>query len=294
MLNIDDIQKRLKDFPEPTEVEMIRKEITDRYKDMEFVEKGHKYLLHNADGTVTEMTSVTNMCHKYEKEVDWDSIAKRKAIKDGVDVNALKRQWKEKNIISTSNGSLTHLFAEAYMWFFMGKPENMPHSIMKYQYEDGFLIPYGKKQEAVAKFYDDLYKVRNFYPVMPETCIYIKKDDNKYGIKYNIGGTFDALFAYKDKDGNYSLSIFDWKTNAALENDYNKRMHVTLLPPFDKEFVDQPKSIYTLQLSLYSLGLSQANYNVADRKLVHLKESGEYEKIRLQDVSALLANDLSK
>lgn len=294
MLNIDDIKRRLFYEPEPVEIKDIRENISSSFSNLEFIEDGHKYYLHNADGTISEMESVTNVCQRYEPYADWDMIAERKARRDKINVNTLKRSWKEKNILSTSNGTMTHLFAEAYMRFFMGDIDNMPESIRKYQYKDGFLIPYGKKQEAIVKFYEDLYKVCGFYPVMPETKIYINKDNNIFNIKYNIAGTFDALFAFKKSNDDYALSIFDWKTNASLENAYNIKRHNMLLPPFDKEFIEEPKSLYTLQLSLYSIGLMQLGYNVMGRKLVHLKGDGEYDKISVPDVTECLINDLSK
>lgn len=295
MLNIDDIRERISNFPVPSEIDEIRSNITERFKDLEFVEDGHKYYLHDKSGDVIEMSSVSSVCHKYETDVDWETILERKAIKDGIDPDVLRRQWREKNLVSTSNGTLTHLFAEAYMWFFMGKPEKMPDVIARNQYEDGYLIPYGKKQEAVAKFYDDLQSVPSFYPVMPETKVYIRKNDNKYGIRHDIAGTFDALFTFRKKSGKYVLSVFDWKTNMSIENEWNTKNNVTLLPPFDSnDFIDEPKSVYTIQLSLYSVGLSQLGYDIVDRKLIWLTDDGNYHKISVPDVSDKLIMDLSK
>lgn len=292
MLHISDIQSRLKNTPEPKEVAEIREHILSSFSNLEFIEEGHKYFIHNEDGTTTEMTSVSHICHMFEPYVDWDAKAESVALKEGVEVEVIKRKWKENNLQSTSNGTLTHLFAEAYMWFFMGKPEMMPEIIYKMQYEDGFLIPYGEKQKAIVSFYEDLYKVNNFFPVMPETQIYIKKDDNQYGINYNISGTFDALFAFKRNDQFY-LSIFDWKTNKSLYSEYNQKFNNTLLSPFDKpDFINQPKSLYSLQLNLYQLGLEQLNYNIADRKLIWLKEDGNYEKISVPDITNLIKKAL--
>ena len=177
------------------------------------------------------------------------------------------------------------------MYFFMGDIESMPHIIKEMQYEDGFLIPYGNKQKAVAKYYEDLYNVDNFYPVMPEAQIYIDADDNPYGIKTDISGTFDALFAFKDKEGKIKLSVRDWKTNKTLENSYNQEYGNTLLEPFNT-FINQPKSIYTIQLSLYQLGLEQLGYEISDRKLLWLTDDGDYYKIEVQDVKDKLIDSL--
>ena len=292
MLNITDIRAKWERTPIPDEVVAIRETIKSRFGNLEFIEDGHKYYLHKGDAK-KEMNSVSSVCHMFEPEVDWEDILTRKALRLGIDKEDLRRQWKETNITSTSNGTLTHLFAEAYMYFFMGKPELMPDVISRMQYEDGFLIPYGEKQRAVAKYYEDLYKVDNFYPVMPETQIYIDADDNPYGIKKDISGTFDALFAFKDKKNEFKLSCRDWKTNKSLENDYNILNNNMLLSPFDL-YIDQPKSVYTIQLSLYQLGIEQTGYKVVDRKLLWLTDDGDYHKIDVEDVRNKLVDNLSR
>lgn len=293
MLHISDIQKRLKKDPIPDEIYAIRDNIKNTFSNLEFIEDGHKYFLHKNDGTTKEMESVSSVCHMFEPEVDWDLVLSKKASKLGVDKDVLKRNWHENNIISTSNGSLSHLFAEAYMYFFMGEIESIPEVIKKMQYEDGYLIPYGNKQKAIAKYYEGLNMVQGFYPIMPEAKIYIDSDSNPYGIKKDISGTFDALFGYFGKDGKIKLSIRDWKTNKTLENDYNRGKNITLLEPFNDKFIDEPKSIYTIQLSLYQLGIQQLGFEICDRKLLWLTDDGEYHKIDVTDVSQLLINSLA-
>jgi len=294
MLNIDDIRKRIKNNPEPQEVKEIRENIISSFSDLEFIEDGHKYYLHK-NGKTKEMESVSSVCHMFEPYVDWEEILERKSLKLGIDKEVLRREWHENNICSTSNGSLTHLFAEAYMYFFMGDVESMPSIIKDMQYEDGFLIPYGEKQKAIAKYYEDLYSIDSFWPVMPEAKIYIDSDDNPYGIKKNISGTFDALFAFRNKKGELSLSVRDWKTNKSLYNDYNSNFGNTLLPPFDNnDFINQPLSIYTIQLSLYQLGVEQLGYSVSDRKLLWLTDDAEYHKINVQDVRDKLISTLNQ
>lgn len=289
MLHISDIEEKIKKNPEPTFVSKVRDNIKKSFSRLEFVEDGHKYYVHNEDGSTTELPSVSHICHQFQPEVDWDLIAKNKAKKLGIPTEALQRQWKENNIKSTSNGSKTHLFAEAYMYFFQGKPDLMPSVIKETQYQDGFLIPYGKKEEAVAKFYEDLYNLDTIYPVMAEAQIYTSKELG-LELSQNYSGTFDMLFAYKHK-GKWKLAIFDWKTNASLENTFNQSKLNMLLNPFGY-LVDEPKSIYTIQLSAYQLGIEQLGYEVIDRKLIWLKENGEYEKIPVEDVSKELKNAL--
>ncbi len=294
MLNIEDVYERIERNPEPKEIEEIRKHILSSFKELDFIEDGHKYFLNKDDGTKIEMNSVSSVCHRFEPLVDWDTIRDRKAKKLGISSEELKRQWREKNITSTSNGTLTHLFAESYMYFFMGQVDKIPSIIKDMQYEDGFLIPYGEKQMAVAKYYEDLNKVDNMWAVMPETKVYIESGNNPFGMNLNVSGTFDALFAFMDSKGKLKLSVRDWKTNASLLNSYNMSMGNTLLYPFDSgEFINQPKSMYTIQLSLYQLGLQQLGYEIGDRKLLWLTDSGEYFKIDVQDVTNILIDYFS-
>ena len=289
MLHISDIEERLKRCPEPDFVTKVRNNIKKTFSKLEFIEEGHKYYVHNDDGTKIELPSVSHVCHRFQPEVDWDVIAKNKAKKMGIPTESLQLQWKENNIKSTSNGTKTHLFGEAYMYFFQGKPELMPSIIKETQYQDGFLIPYGKKEEAVAKFYEDLFELDTIFQVMAEAQIYTSED---LGLKLstNYSGTFDMLFAYKHK-GKWKLAIFDWKTNASLENAFNQSKFNMLLSPFEY-LVDEPKSLYTLQLSAYQLGIEQLGYEVIDRKIVWLKEDGTYEKISVEDVSEDLKKTL--
>ena len=132
------------------------------------------------------------------------------------------------------------------------------------------------------KFYEDIIKVDNVYPVMAEAKIYTGLND-EYNFKQNYSGTFDMLFAYKMKDG-YKLAIYDFKTNASLINTYNMQNNITLLEPFD-DMIDQSLSNYTIQLSAYQIGLMQLGYEIIDRKIIWLKEDGTYEKIAVKDVT---------
>ena len=290
MLNISDIRDRLRRNPEPHEVKEIRENIKKRFSNLEFIEDGHKYFLKNGEN-IKEMESVTKLAQTFEEHVDWELILERKAAKLGMATEALRREWKENNITSTSNGTLTHLFAEAYMYFFMGDIDSIPYVIKEMQYEDGYLIPYGNKQRAVAKYYEDLYNVNNFYPVMPEAQIYIDGDNNPYGMNINAAGTFDALFAFPSNDGFY-LSVRDWKTNKALDNEYNQMHGNMLLEPFSY-LVNEPQSVYTIQLSLYQLGIEQLGYKVKDRKLLWLTDDAEYHKIDVPDVTEELKMNFS-
>lgn len=292
MINIEDVREKLQKHPIPDEVKEIRKTIEEHAANLQFVTDDHKYYIINESGQEEEAHSVSRICHKFQREVNWDAIAKRKAAREGRDVDELKREWHEKNIKSTSNGSLTHAYAEAMMYFIMGEPESMPDVIKKMQYEDGYLISYGPKQEAVEWFFERAFTVNELYPVAPEVKICIKSNSDPYRLKYNIAGTLDALFAYKDENsGDYKLIIADWKTNKQLDNEYNQKVHNTLLGQFSN-MIDEPLSLYSLQLGLYQMGLQQLGYDITTKMLVWLREDGVYNKFGVPDVTDKLIEAL--
>lgn len=283
MLHISDIKKRLQRNPEPPEVKEMRENIISSFSNLEFFEGPHKYILHKTNGEDKELPSVSSVVHQFEPHVDWDLIRINKAKKEGIDPNVLKRQWEENNVTSTSNGSKTHLYGENLMKFFQGDFDNMDEEITHYQFDKGYLIPYGNKEKAISKFYEDLLDNDNVWPVMPEAKIYTGINDT-LNLKNDYCGTFDMLFAARGSDGIIRPFLADWKTNKALQSDYNRAYGKMMLPPFD-DMVDEPLSHYTLQLSLYSMGLEQLGYNMTHRVIVWLKDDGTYEKIPVPDLS---------
>lgn len=82
-------------------------------------------------------------------------------------------------------------------------------------------------------------------------------------------------------------------TNHELFKDYARTHSQMLLEPFS-ELYDEAYSYYILQLSCYSLCLMQLGYEIADRKLIWLKEDGEYEKISVPDYTDRVREALQK
>lgn len=289
MLHIDDIQTRLKNNPEPKEVAEMREHILSSFSNLEFIEEGHKYFIHNEDGTVDTPVSVSGLIKEFEPYVDWDEKAEGVALKEGVDVEVIKRRWKENNLRATNSGSLDHLYGENYMYFLLNQTDFC--NVIKPQYEEGFLIPSCPRQDAIVKYYTDIFGINEIYPLLPEVKMYMPKD-NKFGIKKLYCGTADITLAIKYR-GEWCIIIHDFKTNASLTSDYNQKFKVTMLPPFDN-MVDEPKSHYTFQLSAYALMLMNLGYKVIDRKLIWLKNDGNYEKITLPDITDKLITYYSK
>jgi hypothetical protein len=289
MLNDDDIRKRLEMYPEPPEVAEIRRNIKESFKRLEFQEGPHKYFIHEDDGTVEELCSVSGTIEKFEPYTDWDTITANYALKNGYTVEEVTRMWHETNILATNAGTGAHLYGEMYMHFIQGHPEEIC-DIIKPQYEDGYLLPHSPKESAAMKYYQDIHdifmddnKPVKLWPVMPEAQIYIFKD-NPWGLKHRYAGTFDILHAFQGKDGKWKLALHDFKTNAKIVNDFIRSKKQMMEPPFE-EYFDEALSHYTVQLSLYSLGLRQLGYEIADRKLIWLKDDGTYEKIPIPDIT---------
>lgn len=277
MLHISDIEKRLSLCPEPTEVKDMRESIKEAFKDLEFFEGPHKYLLHKPDGSSIELPSVSSVVHKFEPEVDWDAIRIRKAQKEGIDPEVLKRSWRETNLKSTSNGTIVHEFGESCLYFFQGRFDEIPEYIKHRQIEDGYLIPYGEKQVAASKLYEDILLNYNVWPVMAEAKVYTGLNDTLQ-LKEDYCGTFDMLFASRGSDGKIRPFLLDYKTNGSLQNDYNRTFKKTMLSPF-QDIIDEPLGHYAVQLNLYSMALEQLGYEMTHKIIVWLKEDGTYEKI---------------
>lgn len=291
MINITDIKERLKKNPEPKEVTEMRENILSAFSNLEFIEEGHKYYIHNEDGSVDTPVSVSGLIKEFEPYVDWDLKAENVAIREDVPVEVIKRRWRETNLKATNSGTQHHEFGESYMNFVRGlEPSTFCNSCIK-QYEEGYLIPCASKQEAISKYWEDIFKIDKLYPLLPEVKMYMPKD-NKFGIKKLYCGTADITFAMKYK-GEWCIIIMDYKSNASLTSDYNQKFNITMLSPFDN-MIEESKSHYTLQLSLYSLMLMNLGYKVIDRKLIWLKNDGNYEKISLPDITDKLIEHYSK
>ena len=286
MLHISDIEKRLKISPEPPEVRDMRECITESFKNLEFFEVPHKYTLHKPNGEDIELPSVSSIVSKFEPEADWDTILTNKAKKLGMPREELGRQWEETNLTSTSNGTIVHEFGESSMYFFQGRFDEMLPYTKQRQFEKGYLVPFGPKQEAVTKFYTDMLDKYDVWPVMPEAKVYTGLND-KVVTKLQYCGTFDMLFAARGKDGVIRPFLADWKTNKSLQSEYNRAYNKVMLPPFDN-MIDENLSHYTLQLSLYAIPLLQLGYKMTHRIIVWLKQDGTYEKIPVPDITDIL------
>lgn len=265
-------------------VEYVRNRVLNAFKDLEFVEEGHKYYLHGE-----ELICVSELTHQFAAKFNTEKIAYNYAKKHGNTPEYWKECWRKKSEDASTAGTLVHEFGESYTLIKSGHPELIPESC-KEKYKDGVLIPTCPKEEAVLKFWNELPD--NYHFVLAETKVFSGINPEKPKLRHNYAGTFDLLCYYEDKEHpeNSGLVIFDYKTNAELENAYNRRNGRMLYSPFGT-MVDESLSLYTLQLSCYQIPLEDIGLKVVDRRIVWLKDDngvGKYEIIPVKDVSIRL------
>lgn len=273
---------------EPKEVTEIRNKILSEFDGLVFIEEGHKYFL---DGV--QLPSVSEVTHKFcaypfnDKEQ-----AERYAETHGETAQYWLDKWKFTNLVATTSGTLTHEYGEGLGWLKNGHPEFLPESCKpKYVKDKNWLIPTRPKEEAVLKFYNELNP--NLHFVLAETKVYTGKNRELTNLKQDYCGTFDILFYYKDPedDSKSGLCIFDFKTNKELRKDYSREYGKMLLPPFT-DLYEEPLSYYTAQLSCYQIPLEDIGLKVIARRIVWLKDDGNYELIGLQNVTDRLRSVL--
>lgn len=269
---------------EPKIVTEIRHKILDTFKDLIFIEEGHKYYLNGKD-----IPSVSSVAHKFQPPFDDESAAERYAINHGETKEYWLSKWKFNNLRATITGTLVHAFGESLGWMRGGHPELITDECKcKYIAERNWLIPTRPKEEAIIKFMDDLPK--SYHLVLNEARVYsgLNKDADKNPTNQYCG-TFDMLYYY-DGDGDPSkagLVIFDYKTNKDLYKEYNRKVGKMFYPPFENLY-DESYSAYVLQLNLYQIPLEDIGLKVLARRIIWLRDDGTYEKISLPNVTEKL------
>ena len=281
----NEVAKLNETFDRNEEFRRIEAMVKERYNDVAFFEDEHKYI---RDGV--ELTPVTSLIHTFQEEVDWDRITKNYAFRNHVNEWDVKKWWKIKNRISTYSGTRTHEFAEMCFYFYTNQMHLILPEYRKIIEKEGLLIPRDKKELAAARFWAEFVQVPGLIPLLSETRVH---SCFLPGIKPYCG-TFDLLMYYKDPNSDLSgVIIMDYKTNESLTSDYNREHGKNLLPPFN-DLVEEDLSIYTLQLSAYQIPLQyDLGLRVLGRRIVYLKEDGNYEIFKVDDRSEQLKQALT-
>ena len=272
---------------EPSLVTEARQHILESFSDLEFYPDGHRYVLNGR-----ELPSVSNVVHRFVREpFDDQRQAIRYAQRHGQTPEYWIQQWRQNAFRAQTLGTMTHAYGESLGYLRAGMPERICPSILpQYMPEYNFLAPIHPKEEAVLRFMDDMPP--SMHLVLNEARAYSGKNPcPELNIKQQLAGTFDMLYYTDGTNGKPAgFVILDYKTNAGLQNEYNRKYGRMLATPF-ADLTEEDCSIYALQLSLYALMLQDIGIPIISRCIVWLRD-GEYELIPVPDLTPRLRQAL--
>ncbi|MBQ8455566.1 MAG: hypothetical protein IJ537_09570 [Bacteroidaceae bacterium] len=272
---------------EPSVVTEARQHILESFSDLEFYPEGHRYVLNGQ-----ELPSVSNVVHRFIREpFDDQRQAIRYAQRHGQTPEYWIQQWRQNAFRAQTLGTKTHAYGESLGYLRAGMPERICPSILpQYMPEYNFLAPIHPKEEAVLRFMDDMPP--SMHLVLNEARAYSGKNPcPELNIKQQLAGTFDMLYYTDGTNGKPAgFVILDYKTNAGLQNEYNRKYGRMLATPF-ADLTEEDCSIYALQLSLYALMLQDIGIPIISRCIVWLRD-GEYELIPVPDLTPRLRQAL--
>lgn len=272
---------------EPAIAAEARRHILEAFQDLEFYGEGHRYVLHGKS-----LPSVSNVAHRFVRE-PFDELrqAARYAERHGETPDHWIRQWRQNSFRAKTLGTKTHAYGESLGYLRAGMPERICPSIqVQYMPEYRFLAPLHPKEEAVLKFMDEMPP--SMHLVLNEAMVYSGKNPcPERNLKEQLAGTFDMLYYNDGSNGQpEGFVILDYKTNANLVNEHNRKWGRVLREPF-ADMTEEDLSLYTIQLSLYALMLEDIGIPIIARRIVWLKD-GEYEVIPIKDLSETLRQSL--
>ena len=268
---------------EPEIVTDVRRRVLREFQDLEFYEEGHRYVLNGQS-----LPSVSNVAHRFIREPFNEQLqAKRYAEKHGETPEHWIQQWRQNSFRATTLGTKTHAYGESLGYLRAGMPERICPLIQpQYMPEYGFLAPIHPREEAVFKFMNEM--PCSMHLVINEAKVHSGKNPcQERNLREKIAGTFDMLYYQDGTDGQpEGFVVLDYKTNANLASEYNRKYGKMLREPFNA-MTEEDLSLYTIQLSLYALMLEDIGIPIISRRIVWLKD-GEYQIVPVEDVSEKL------
>ena len=272
---------------EPSIVAKVREKVLREFDDLEFYAEGHRYVLNGQT-----LPSVSNVAHNFVREPFNEQLqATRYAQKHGETPEHWIQQWRQNSFRATTLGTKTHAYGESLGYLRAGLPERICPSMQRqYMPRYNFLAPIHPKEEAVFKFMSQM--PASMHLVLNEAMVYSGKNPSEErNLKQQLAGTFDMLYYNDGSDGQpEGFIILDYKTNANLANEYNRRYGRMLRDPF-AYMTEEDLSLYTIQLSLYALMLEDIGIPIMARRIIWLKDS-DYQVVPVDDVSEILRRAL--
>ena len=219
------------------------------FKDLYFEEARHRYTVNGQS-----IKSVSGLIKYFELEKDWTEIAERYAFKHKTTTSKVLAEWHETGRIAAEDGTSVHLYGE-----------------VEHKYRQAKV----KKEEAIDKFYGKIDKKEKGRYVI------LHKELRMYHKEHLFAGTADLVI--RDLYTGYDI-IGDWKTNKDIHKNFAGQ---TLLKPF-QDLLESPLSKYKLQLNFYQLLYEQTGFEIGEKWLIWLKDTGEYELYKIPDYRARL------
>lgn len=251
--------------------------IKDAFKGLVFDEGPHTYTLNGQN-----IPSVSSMVEKFVVPFDSERISKFCAEKHFNDESSeyyhmtaaqIKKSWADNAKAATDRGTIAHAFGESCMHYMVGDYDGILPEYRDRLLPDGRFYSNGGFEDAIVKFW--LAVPDSYVPILAETQVYTEAKDGT--ILY--AGTFDLLF-YTEINGKRGTVMFDWKTNADLYKNFNNKKMIRGL----EYLLDNPKNHYEVQQTLYEKALRDKGVKVFGKRLIWIKESGEYEVVKLKEL----------
>lgn len=234
--------------------EHLKIPILDFFKELKFQEEEHRYFVNGKPLAI----SVSGKVGAYKPFFDRHNISLNSARNRGMTQEEVLLEWDTEKDRACNAGNIAHFFGETYAFNRHLKPKT------------GF-------EKAIVKFWKELPD--HIVPVIVESIMYHKL--------YMFAGTADILL-YNLKTKKYIIA--DYKTNKDLFKNYKEKR---MLAPFSY-FLDMPYSHYVLQLSYYQILIEQVpGIEVEGRKIIWLKDDGNYEMYDTEDMTIQLERELA-
>lgn len=204
---------------------------------MNFIEETHKY---TEDGV--EYTPVSYVLKSFQEWVDWDTIASKKAKKDGTTKENLLTQWADKRDRAAARGTAYHKMKEEELIT-----------------QGGNIVGYRADSHTGVKIDTSV--------ILENNTTYVEK--MIWSKKYSVCGTADLVEVVEGK-----INIKDYKTNEKLDfeswkswNGQSKKLTGPVQHLDDCNF-----NLYQLQVNLYMYMLLQQNrqFKMGEMEVLHV------------------------